>query len=898
MKRQFLFFLFILSILSIQNIFYSQINQQWKWVHPMPQGNTLNWVKAFSSTEWIAIGNNGTFMRTTNSGTSWDVYTNAGGISAITKQGKHLKSGWFFNSSTGLICGASRWIARTTNGGINWDSIGVPVGNDYTSLEDMYFINNSTGFICGIEILLKTTNAGLSWTVIPGVTYVVKSMFALDESNIFCGINGYVMKTTNGGANWILHSTGISSAYDILFLNSNTGFLCGDVRKVLFTTNGGINWVSKQTKASSLSKIYTDNLSYGVTFSQNFNGTTFPPSGWRAVNVLGSNFVWVRSTSQYYSSPASALILNDCNFSTGGGLDWLISPQIHINSGDTLSFWLKPIITGFTDSLCVRVSTTDTALSSFNTRVLYIADGAGYPSTSTWTNYRVSLNALAGQNVYIGFKHQDMCGDGIFLDDVFITSPSVQSTRLFAVGDPDSIYITTNMGDNWATTSVLEPSQYYSDWYSIDTIGSTMVMCGDNGIFNVSTNNGVTWTAKNYRITSTSYYDVWCNYGTGKVWAVGMAGNPAIHDQILYSSNGGINFQIQNINGSTNFFFSICMLNENTGYICGGSGTIIKTINGGISWETLVTSISASNSLCKIDFIDMNTGWVFSNTNNAGGPIWHTTNSGLNWTEQTLTDTSAYGRSIYTADMINNSLGYCINSLASVHITTNGGINWTARTPRIFNGLFNELYMVSDNSGYVCGSSSKLFKTTNGWLNYDSVSVPITGTTFSSTKWLDMDKGFIATGNGNILKTTNGGVVWEIMQTSTSYLMRIFAKAIDTAYAVGSSGNILKLGRGPVGTTTTWKNTIPSNYYLGQNYPNPFNPVTEFKFGLYNKAKVSLKVYDITGRLVHTFFDNMQLNAGTVTVKYDGSNLASGVYFYTLFIDDNRVDTKKMILIK
>jgi len=59
-----------------------------------------------------------------------------------------------------------------------------------------------------------------------------------------------------------------------------------------------------------------------------------------------------------------------------------------------------------------------------------------------------------------------------------------------------------------------------------------------------------------------------------------------------------------------------------------------------------------------------------------------------------------------------------------------------------------------------------------------------------------------------------------------------------------------------------------------------------------------LNVYDITGRLVRTLVNNAPLNAGTVIYNFDGTNLASGVYFYTLVVDDNQIDTKKMVLVK
>ena len=157
MRRLLLGSILIFAILLFQNILYSQINQDWKWVHPKPQGNTLRYVKALSSSEWVAVGFNGTFMHTTNMGLSWDLYTNAGGMTPAYVYNS-LYDGWFFNASTGLVCGTNGYIARTTNSGINWETA---VSGVAVTLNGMHFVNAATGFIGYANNILKTTNAGL-----------------------------------------------------------------------------------------------------------------------------------------------------------------------------------------------------------------------------------------------------------------------------------------------------------------------------------------------------------------------------------------------------------------------------------------------------------------------------------------------------------------------------------------------------------------------------------------------------------------------------------------------------------------------------------------------------------------------------------------------------------------
>ena len=90
---------------------------------------------------------------------------------------------------------------------------------------------------------------------------------------------------------------------------------------------------------------------------------------------------------------------------------------------------------------------------------------------------------------------------------------------------------------------------------------------------------------------------------------------------------------------------------------------------------------------------------------------------------------------------------------------------------------------------------------------------------------------------------------------------------------------------------------VPKKYDLSQNYPNPFNPTTMIEYTLPTEGWVSLHVYDITGRLIRTLINNEYLTADYYTVVFNGSNLASGVYFYRLVTEEN-IATKKMLLIK
>jgi hypothetical protein len=90
--------------------------------------------------------------------------------------------------------------------------------------------------------------------------------------------------------------------------------------------------------------------------------------------------------------------------------------------------------------------------------------------------------------------------------------------------------------------------------------------------------------------------------------------------------------------------------------------------------------------------------------------------------------------------------------------------------------------------------------------------------------------------------------------------------------------------------------SIPTEFSMNQNYPNPFNPTTNLEFGISELGFVSLKVYDISGKEVATLINEVK-SPGRYQIKFDGSNLGSGVYFYKITAG-NFSAVKRMFLIK
>jgi len=117
-----------------------------------------------------------------------------------------------------------------------------------------------------------------------------------------------------------------------------------------------------------------------------------------------------------------------------------------------------------------------------------------------------------------------------------------------------------------------------------------------------------------------------------------------------------------------------------------------------------------------------------------------------------------------------------------------------------------------------------------------------------------------------------------------------------TAVAIDTSGNTSVLAALSVLPVQQGDNRKPISFNLSQNYPNPFNPETTIRFSVKNSCNVKMKIYNVQGRMIARLVDK-KYKAGQYEIKFDGSNLASGIYFYHIVMDNYKA-VHKMILLR
>lgn len=117
-----------------------------------------------------------------------------------------------------------------------------------------------------------------------------------------------------------------------------------------------------------------------------------------------------------------------------------------------------------------------------------------------------------------------------------------------------------------------------------------------------------------------------------------------------------------------------------------------------------------------------------------------------------------------------------------------------------------------------------------------------------------------------------------------------------SVYINASTGDVVRWFNIVTSVNDAKNQAMPIRFDLGQNYPDPFNPSTKISYSIPTTGLVTLKVYNILGQEVATLFSGMR-NAGNYEETFDGSKLASGVYFYRLQTG-NQTLVKKMLMLK
>lgn len=368
----------------------------------------------------------------------------------------------------------------------------------------------------------------------------------------------------------------------------------------------------------------------------------------------------------------------------------------------------------------------------------------------------------------------------------------------------------------------------------------------DNSNFLKTINGGASWNV----ISSFRIYQM-CVADNKTLFGISVDGS-----KMYRTFDGGGTFDSVGAPGGgyCDFYF----VNKDTGWSSGLTG-IFMTTNSGNSFNLVSTQANCGSVMFFVRQKYNNEYYGFHIDNG----LYKTTNSGVNWTNVAGISTNAIN-----CFFLNKDTGWVTDRPPldnhKILFTTNGGNNWTIQ----YNGGFNvfEIFFINSEKGW-CGEVSDFFvlATTNSGVNWGTQSSPIfePGGLFM----IDSLMGWAYSGFNinNLMKTTNGG--------------------------------------GNINAVSVINTSVPVNFQLYQNYPNPFNPSTNIEFAVSKRSFIRLIVFDVLGREIETIV-NEELNAGTYKITWDASKYASGMYFYHIVIQSDKLitngytETKKMILLR
>lgn len=409
------------------------------------------------------------------------------------------------------------------------------------------------------------------------------------------------------------------------------------------------------------------------------------------------------------------------------------------------------------------------------------------------------------------------------------------------------IFCVSNIQAQWNQSSV--GTDGIKSIYFINS--DTGYVAGVGGRIYKTNNGGTTWSS--IRTGSQQINDIYFpTADTG--YAVNAIG------QVLYTYNGGQGWGSNSLMRAS--LYSVHFINSNIGFAVGQStngsfngATIGKTMDAGATWT--IQNFQTNSSLSRIQFVDDSIGYAVGfNFSQRDGVVLKTTNGGISWTEQNVTDstnTLIFRGAFFT----NRDTGFIVgqhiagaNQSAVIYTTTDGGSTWAFQLVANRAELY-DIQFINDSLGYAVG----------------------------------LYFGQTGCGESLILKTTNGGNTWSIDYTNPLVygLVSITAPDPNTIYTVESCfgpntvGNFLK-NTGTILDTPQprWENDLLI-------YPNPtsnqLNIDTPFEIN-------SITITDITGQTLPTIIAN--------TNQVEVSNLPSGIYFINIYTE-NRIISKKFI---
>jgi photosystem II stability/assembly factor-like uncharacterized protein len=673
-----------------------------------------------------------------------------------------------------------------------------------------------------------------------------------------------------------------NALYDICFVDSLRGWAVGGAGTVLRTTDGGGQWHTTQVPTHELltrTSFVNPNRGWAMTYlTHRILRTTDGGITWDSISTLPSSYyldLRFLNDSIGFASGSNGKIMR----TTDGGLTWNATQTNFTGDIYTLHF--------ASDSIGWGAGPGAWALKTTNGGL-------------TWTYMLTAGLEPSSRRIF-----------------------SLDAERAYIVGSHDFfgtitgfLYSTTDGGATWQTRYF---DRILSDvYYSSPTTGWVSDI---DGVIHQTTNGGTTWTELDRRASRFTF----C--GSSHAWGIHGSG------LILGTDDGWKTYRPQTQVVTTQILWAVSVFDSNHAAACGANSVVVGTKDGGANWSEYY---SPMNQKYLVDILYKSAGEIWAV--GEGGALVHSTDGGVSWYDSTLSDPWLSGIAFAT-----EQIGFIVSSSGTVYRSVDAGrtwrvhtslgntpleriafsspmLGWIAADDGVYRstdggetwqhvngtaGLALDIAAVGNHAWYPAVNS--VMYTSDAGLTWASRSVFPVGNIISiirSLAFADESNGWVVADNGRSYRTTDGGDHWAMdSDINGNPLFGIRFADPKRGWAVGTDGAILRFNNAPLSVADDRGGEFPKRFSLEQNYPNPFNPTTKIQFTIVNRQLILVKVYDMLGREVSTLVNEVR-EPGTYTVQFDarlpggqGSNLASGVYFYKMQAGQF-VQTRKLLLLR
>jgi photosystem II stability/assembly factor-like uncharacterized protein len=269
--------------------------------------------------------------------------------------------------------------------------------------------------------------------------------------------------------------------------------------------------------------------------------------------------------------------------------------------------------------------------------------------------------------------------------------------------------------------------------------------------------------------------------GADNITVVGFSGTSG--QSYSYTADGGVNWNLPDLPPLRHATTAVAFADASVGWSAGDRGTILRTGDGGASWDW--GSNIPRETIEDVYFVSADRGWF------VGGPgIYRTTDGGATWEQQRPPHG---GGAFLSAVWFTNSMtGFAVGGgggMEPVSRTTDGGITWTGMTPT--NEAVREIFFLDETRGWFAGTNN-IYGTTDGGATWTSLPTGIAAfLDWRTVHFADASHGWVAGYEGRLLRTTDGGATWTPLMsaTATKSWNDLRFTSTTAGWLVGNDGN-------------------------------------------------------------------------------------------------------------